>query len=385
MLLGDHTYVVKDGGRMPGVVSLHDHSETQHKPSYFRGQCWGALGLVVGAVGSCFCLPLELRLHQGFIHRGQSPSHDKGESMCGRMAQMGLDFAYQQDQPAWFVLDAFFPCAKVFQVARSLYSVALKQPYLHVLVRAKKNCVAYFPAPPKPPHRRGRQATYGEKVHLYECFDHRPLFQTTECRVYGRVETVQLMSVALLWKPLGDYLLFIFAITSRGPLLLMSSDLTLAPATALQLYCVRPRIEIMFAMLKTLLHAFCGRFWTKALPRQPRRPRANRHLQPPATAGVHNALACWDAFERFVLCAAIAQGLLQLIALRFQTQVWQHYTLYLRTQSRPLPSERTVKQVMAAMIVKQFFILPQNSLLAKLQWRFSRFQQDEDEPAHPEG
>ncbi len=29
VLLGDHTHVVKDGGRMPGVVSLHQSSETQ--------------------------------------------------------------------------------------------------------------------------------------------------------------------------------------------------------------------------------------------------------------------------------------------------------------------------------------------------------------------
>ena len=57
---------------MPGVVSLHDHSETQHKPGYFRGQCWGAIGLVVGTLEACFCLPLALRIHQGFRHLGQA-------------------------------------------------------------------------------------------------------------------------------------------------------------------------------------------------------------------------------------------------------------------------------------------------------------------------
>jgi len=33
VLLGDHTHVVKDGGRMPGVLSLRETSETQSKPS----------------------------------------------------------------------------------------------------------------------------------------------------------------------------------------------------------------------------------------------------------------------------------------------------------------------------------------------------------------
>ena len=44
VLFGDHTDVPKDGGRMPGVVTLHQHSETQSQPSYFRGHCWGAVG-----------------------------------------------------------------------------------------------------------------------------------------------------------------------------------------------------------------------------------------------------------------------------------------------------------------------------------------------------
>ncbi|MEZ5584443.1 MAG: hypothetical protein R3F37_18285 [Candidatus Competibacteraceae bacterium] len=60
-----------------------------------------------------------------------------------------------------------------------------------------------------------------------ECFDHPQLFHTAQCHVYGKRETVQLMGLALLWKPLGDWLLFIFAITSRDPIVLMCSDLTL--------------------------------------------------------------------------------------------------------------------------------------------------------------
>ena len=41
VFLGDHTSVSKDGRRMPGLVSIHQDSETQSKPSYFRGQYWG--------------------------------------------------------------------------------------------------------------------------------------------------------------------------------------------------------------------------------------------------------------------------------------------------------------------------------------------------------
>lgn len=365
---------------MPGVVSMRETSETQSRPSYFRGQCWGALGLLVGSIGACFCLPLELRIHQGFVHLGQAPAPDSQIGLGERVVRMALAFAVEQDRPAWLVLDAFFPTAIVFRMARSVYSVALKQPYLHILVRAKKNYVGYFPAPPKPPHRPGPQARYGEKVPLKECFDHAHLFQTAECTVYGQPETVQWMTLTLLWKPLGESLLFIFAITSRGPLILMSSDLTLSATTALELYCARTRIEIMFAMLKHLLGAFRFRFWTTALPKHPRRPRANKYLQAPAAECLKTVTACWDAYEIFVFCACVAHGLLQLIALRFESQVWQHQVLYLRTRSRTLPSEKTVRQVIAPQLVNQFIDLAHSSVIEKIQHCFDRAEDEDDHP-----
>jgi hypothetical protein len=379
ILLGDHTHVVKDGGRMPGVVSLRETSETQNKPSYFRGQCWGAVGLVIGALEACFCLPLEFRIHQGFCHRGEGEpgAPRSGPSLAERVVEMALSFALGYDCPAVLVLDAFFSTAGVFRLARSVYSIALKQPYLVILARAKKNYVAYFPAEPKPPGRPGPQPRYGDKIHLMECFDHPELFHTVECCVYGQREAVQVMSAPLLWKPLGDWLLFIFAITSRGPIVLMSSDLTLSPVTAIELYCIRTRIETLFSVMKNILGAFQFHFWTQKLPRHSRRPTANRKLKVPRPEHLPTVEACWQAYEIFVLCAAIAHGLLQLIALRFSTEVWQHHTLYLRTRSRALPSEKTVRQVLAPLVVRQLLNLPPNSLIAKIRRYFIGVDNDE--------
>jgi hypothetical protein len=382
VLLGDHTLVVKDGGRMPGVVSLHDASETQHKPSYFRGHCWGAIGVVVGTLEACFCLPLALRLHQGFRHLGSAePTPATDPSLPERVVQMALQFAIGQDSLAFLVLDAFFSVAGVFRLAQSVYSIALKQPYLVILTRAKKNYVAYFPATLKPAGRPGPQPRYGEKVHLMEVFDHPHGFDEVECCVYGQRERVRLMSLPLLWKPLGDALLFIFAITSRGPLVLMCSDLRLSPITALELYCVRTRIEILFAVLKQLLGAFCFHFWTSHLPRHARRPTPNRSLKAPVIERQPTVAACWQAYEVFVFCAVVAQGLLQLIALRLGVEVWQQHHLYLRTRSRDLPSEKTVRQVLATLVLKQFLDLPPNSLIAQIRTLFHR--NSEEEPADP--
>jgi len=161
----------------------------------------------------------------------------------------------------------------------------------------------------------------------------------------------------------------------------MCSDLTLSPVTALELYCVRTRIEILFAVLKQLLGAFCFHFWTLHLPRHARRPTPNRSLKAPVVERQPAVAACWQAYEVFVFCALVAQGLLQLIALRFGAEVWQQHHLYLRTRSRDLPSEKTVRQVLATLVLKQLLDLPQNSVIAQIRRAFQGT--GEEEPADP--
>jgi hypothetical protein len=381
VLLGDHTHVVKDGQRMPGVVSMRETSETQSKPSYFRGQCWGAVGVLVGSLSACFCLPLQLQIHQGFCHigRDQQDGDTDYPSIAQRLVLMAVTFAVRYDRPSILVLDAFFPVASVFRLARSVYSIALKQPYLEILVRAKKSYVAYFAAEPKPSNRPGPQKRYGENVHLMECLDHLHLFQSVSCDIYGKRESIQILTMTLLWKPVGDWALFVFAITSRGPILLMCSDLQFSPVRALELYCARTRIEIMFDVLKHVIGAFCFRFWSKRMPKHSRRPVSNRYLKSPQPNHLATVIACWEAYERFVLCAMIAQGLLQLMALKFGDAVWQQHTLYLRTQSRELPSERTVTHVLTGIFNQQLFNVQQNGIIQKIRAQFMAMADEDDE------
>ena len=116
VLLGDHTYVPKDGRRMPGVVTLHQDSETQSKPSYFRGHCWGAISLLVGSLAQPFGLPLALSIHQGLIHIGQeNKAKENVETLGTRIVQMALDFATRHNLPCILALDAFFSKPRCFQ------------------------------------------------------------------------------------------------------------------------------------------------------------------------------------------------------------------------------------------------------------------------------
>jgi len=252
--------------------------------------------------------------------------------------------------------------------ARNYYSIEYKKPWLEILTKAKNNTVGYFSAPPKPAGRPGRQAFYGEKVHLQECFDHPHLFETVTCQVYGKTETIQVMTLKLLWRPIANYVLFVLAVTSKGPIILMSSDLEILAVNAIELYCARTRIEILFSVLKHVIGAFKFRFWTKNLPKHSRRPFPNRDLKAPQPNHTNTIQACWQAYETFVLCASIAVGLLQFIALNFQDTVWAEHRLYLRTQSRDLPSEKTVKQIIAQLFIMQFFRLGQNGIIQQIRF-----------------
>ena len=219
----------------------------------------------------------------------------------------------------------FSPGAAVFILANSLWSLKHKSPLLTLIIRAKKNCVAYFEAEQPSERKPGRPATYGEKVKLMELFDHKDQFAKVQCTVYGKVEDTLITSADLLWKPTGSLIRFVLAVTSQGPIVLMCSDLSQEPVAALQLYCARMRIETMFDMLNNLIGAFRYRFWSKRLVRHSRKPKKNETLRKPSQNRIGSVKRCHDANERFVMLGAIALGLLQLIALKFQRRIWKHF------------------------------------------------------------
>jgi len=207
---------------------------------------------------------------------------------------------------------------------------------------------------------------YGEKVNLFELFDQSALFSKAQCSVYGNIEDISIAALDLLWKPTGDLIRFVLAITSRGPIVLMCSDLNQNPITAIELYCARTRIETMFDMLKNLMGVFRYRFWTKRLPRHSRKPVKNKNLKKPAREAIATTKRCHGAYERFVMTGAIALGLLQLIALKFEQSVWGRFAGFLRTKSRDLPSERTVKSVLEVLLFKDFISFAPGAIMREI-------------------
>ena len=72
------------------------------------------------------------------------------------MVQMALEFSQAHNLKTLLVLDAFFSSASVFRLASSVWSLKEKQPWVELIVRAKKNYVAYFPAQTNSSKKKGR-------------------------------------------------------------------------------------------------------------------------------------------------------------------------------------------------------------------------------------
>ena len=150
----------------------------------------------------------------------------------------------------------------------------------------------------------------------------------------------------------------------------MCSDLAMNPITAIELYCSRVREETMFAMLKHLIGAFRYHFWSKWMPRHSRKPKKNQQSKQPPHEGVLKVQSCWESYERFVMFAAIALGLLQLIALKFSNSVWARFTSFLRTRSRSIPSEKTVKDVVGQMLLEDFINVAPSGTMQEIRDHF---------------
>jgi hypothetical protein len=144
ILLGDHTYVAKDGRKMPGVVTLHQKSETQTKPSYFRGHCWGAIGVLTGSKEQAFCTPVELAIHQGGIHIGEEQAPDDKDTLGVKIVRMAQKFALERNMPSFLALDAFFSKCKNFYISEFRMVNRFKTAFTNTDCQSKKELCSIF-------------------------------------------------------------------------------------------------------------------------------------------------------------------------------------------------------------------------------------------------
>jgi len=106
------------------------------------------------------------------------------------------------------------------------------------------------------------------------------------------------------------------------------------------------------------------------MPHESRKPMKNKKLKTPIPENISIIKYCWDACERFVFLGAISLGLLQIIALKYNDSVWSEFDEFLRTRSREIPSERTVKSVISRKLKIDYISFAPSGILRKIRKRY---------------
>jgi hypothetical protein len=349
VLMGDHTKVPKDGRKIPEVATLHQDSETSSKPSFFRGHHWGFVGLLMRAQLRFFCAPLWAQIHT------DSPE----DSRATRIVSQAAKIATAMGQRAYLVLDAFFSTGPVFMAAAKYDGQARPGSggQVHILTRAKKNIVAFLkPTPPKM-KRRGRPRIYGKKLKLMTLFDkwtHK--FDTAQAVVYQKNETIRFLTLDLFWKPVKGIVRFFLIETSRGRIILMTSDSTMQAMDALFLYCRRFSIETLFDSIKNILGGMRYHFWSRYL--QPSSRRAYRKTKNiPISSQPEKTLNTLAAIEKFLAIQILVLGAIQLLAARFASKIHEEAHCWIRTPCGEIPSAFVTRTALVNLIRKNLFIL----------------------------
>lgn len=225
---------------------------------------------------------------------------------------------------------------------------------LHIITRAKKNCVVY--EQPEPYKGRGRKPLHGKESHLQDLFQTETTsFQTKTLQLYGCEKEVRFLSKVYLWgKKLYQPLQFVLAEYDGNQILLVSTDLTMTPEDVLTAYSYRFKIEAMFREMKQQVGAFMYHFWTKATP------KLNRYRKKGASDPLEKItdpkkqikiLETLMATERYLSLCCITTGILQLLCLKYEGKINVSKFRYLRTPSKPVLSEAS----MMTYLRKNFF------------------------------
>lgn len=252
LLAGDGIKVAKAGRKMPGVKLLHQESENNTKPEYIMGHSCQAVALIVGADRGAFAVPLATRIHEGVVFSNRSKK--KLPAKMVSLARMtGITDLY------YLLVDAFYACQDVIHGVDGNHG--------HCVSRVKSNAVGYHPATPHGKCKRGRPKVYGKKLKLISIFAAPEAMTAAQSPVYGESGIlIRYRCLDLLWKPVGKMIRFVAVEhPSRGRIILMTTDLKLAPIDVIRLYGFRFKIEVSFKQALRTLGAYGYHFWMLAM------------------------------------------------------------------------------------------------------------------------
>ncbi len=329
VVLADGIKIPKSGRKMPAVKKLHQQSQNNGKPEFIFGHSCQAISLVVNALGSAFALPLACRIHEGLV----ASNRDKRTLLDKLIELFGL---LQFSEPCYLVADAYYAAAKIVR--------GLKKNGAHLVCAMRSTSVAFhFPPAASGPRRRGRPKTYGQRVRLATLFDDSGAFEQIPSPVYGETGVnVLIRRVDLLWRPIGDVARFVLVNHPlRGKIILLCTDLSLAPVEILRLYSLRFKIELSFKQAIHVVGAYAYHFWMATMKPRPRKA-GNQHLHREPAKYRQRVYRKFHAYQCHIQIALIAQGLMQLAAILRPQLVWTHFASWMCTRRHGIPPSEWV-------------------------------------------
>lgn len=252
------------------------------------------------------------------------------------------------------LLDRYFLSVPVLKTVRERQN---KKNDLHIVTRAKSNCVGYYKPTVFENPKKGRPRKKGETVHLQDLFKNKEAFTETTLTLYGKEKKVSYFCIDLLWgKKLYQELRFILVRYADTEAILVSTNLNFTPEEIIMLYGFRSKIEVAFWNIKQIVHGFNSHFWSKSMP------KLNRYLKKEDENPLknisdiqeqRNIINALKAIEGFALFSCIAVGMLQLISLEFSHCLDLRSIRWLRTYSNNIHSEASI----AYFLRKSFFCM----------------------------
>ena len=376
VLIGDGVKQPKEGKKMPGVKRLHQESENSSKPEYIFGHMFGGIGVLVGNDEKLFCLPLSASLQDGdkLLRKWNNEDYEPVSHVVQIVRDAFSAAVVLGD--SILLLDAyFFTTSLLKDMTNQALHLGRK---LSIVTRAKMSTVAYtLPAPHK---GKGRPRKKGETIKLKQLFDsEKENFTRTKVWLYGKEETVEYLCKDLLWGAgLFWHIRFVLVKHGDAKLILVCTNESFTPVQILRLYGYRFKIEVTFRTLKQQLGAFCYRFWSVYMPKLNRFAKKGEKdplLEVKGEKERKYILKTFSATERYVMLALIANGILQLLSLKYSTIVEKSSYCWLRTSWESIVSEATMSRVLRRIYFMQFH---KQAHLAILQIIRSRMAPDDN-------